>query len=276
MNLQCKLIISFFLVFALSACSNSGLSVNAQFAGTKDIAEGTTVYFGDKVIGKVSEVAKTEYGSKVEMALDTELAKKVNTRAAVVINRLRQGSPLELHNPPGPIHKALQSGQQVEALDSMFQLVGWGIGSTFAASTDSLAAFRDYLKSDEFQRDKANVGIAIDESVRLSKDGIQEVGKAIDDAVNEMNLSEQEMAALIEDLGEEMAPLVQDLAQGGTELMVELERLTRDLSDTSLENQQSGEAFLQSLDQALELLSQSLDDGFEQGLDEGDAGESLE
>jgi len=264
------------IALMLGACSNNGMQVNANFGNTQDIAEGTSVYFGNKVIGSVSDVSKTEHGSKVQMALDIEMSKKVNRRAAVVVNRLRQGAPLELHNPPGIVHNALENGQELEALDSMLQLVSWGIGSSFEAGTDSISAFKDYLKSDEFQREKAGVGIAIDQGMKAAKEGILEAEKTIEDVVNEMNLSEQELAEVVSELGDEVAPLVEEFAQGGTELMLELERFAQNLEQSSAENQQTGEEFLESLTEALETLNESLDKGVEQGLNSDDGGEIIE
>lgn len=262
------------LALALAACSDQGMQVSASFSNTQDINEGTTVYFGHKVVGSVSDVSNTEYGSVVELTLDKEHAKKINAKAAVVVNRLRQGAPLELHNPPGPVRDAIQSGQRIEALDSMLQLVGWGIGSTFEAGTDSISAIKDYVKSEEFQRDKAGVGIALDESLAAAKDGIVEAEKTLEKVIGEMDLSEEELAAVVEALGDEMGPLVQEFAQGSTELMVELERFAQNLEHAGTDDQQTGQQFLESLTKALETLNESFDEGIEKGLDTQDNIES--
>ena len=265
-----NLILLLVLVIAVSACSNNGVSVTAKFDNTQDIGEGTSVYLGDKLIGSVSDISKTEHGSVVQMSLDSKLSKKVNSKAAVVVNRLRQGAPLEFHNPPGKIVSALENGQTVQGLDSMLQLVGWGVGSGFDAGLEGISAFKDYLKSDEFERDKANAGIALDEGMKAAKDGLQEAGKTLEATINGVNLSEQELAAVVEELGDELAPVVKEFAQSGTELMLELERFAQNLEDTSAENQDSGEQFLESLTEALNTLNQSFEEGIEDGLNHSD------
>lgn len=255
------------MLFLIAACSDHGVSVTAKFKNTQDIGEGTSVYLGDKLIGSVSDISKTEYGSVVQMSLDSELATKVNSKAAVVVNRLRQGAPLEFHNPPGAITEALVSGQTVEGLDSMLQLVGWGVGSTFEAGKDSISAFKDYLGSDEFQRDKVEAGVALDKGMKAAKDSLEDASKALEKTINDIDLSEQELAAVVEELGEEFAPMVEDLAQSGTELMLQLERFSQNLEHSNSDEKQSGEHFLRSLTDALETLNQSFDEGVEQGLE---------
>lgn len=262
---QLKLFSIALLILFLSACSDKGLHVTAEFANTQDIAKGTKVYFGSKAIGEVDAISATDFGSKVELALDTELAQQVNTRAAVVVNRIRQGSPLELHNPPGPVRQPLQQGQELEALDSMTQLIGWGIGSSFKAGTESVAAFKDYLKSEEFERDKADIGIAIDQGLRSAKDGVAEAEQTIADALKEIQLTEEEMADVVRELGQELAPLAQEMAKGSTELMLKLEELAISLEQAEGQN---ADALFESFTEALEQLGESIDSGVEEGFDD--------
>ena len=259
---------SIFLLLSLAGCSHDQLQVTAKFSNTQDVEEGTTVYLGDSVIGSVSDISKTQYGSVVQLSLDTELASQVSHRAAVVVNRLRQGAPLELHNPPGTLRKSIEDGQQIEALDSMMQLLGWGVSGTVAAGADSITEFREYLQSDDFQREKAEVGIAIDQGLKSAKDSLSEAEQALAEVISEVELSEQELAEVVKEVGEEMAPMVRELSQSGAELMVELERFAKNLENKSESEQQSGEAFLRSLTQALDLLNRNVEQGLEQGFDE--------
>ncbi len=250
----------------LAGCSSDGgFLVEAEFKNTQDIKAGTAVYLGSKKVGSVKDSSNTEYGATVSLDLDPDAAELVNTRAAVVLNRLRQGSPLELHNPPGPIRQPLQAGQSIEALDSMTQLVGWGIGSSMKAGAESVEAFKEYLQSDEFDRDKAELGIAIDEGLRLAKDGVKEAEKTISEALKEIELTEEEMAEVVHELGQELAPVAQELAQGGTELMLELEKLAMSLEQS---NPETGEALLQSFDDMLKQFGDSIDEGVEQAFEE--------
>ncbi len=256
------------MLLLISACSNDGVSVTAKFENTQDIGEGTSVYLGHKPIGSVTDISKTEYGSVVQMSLDSELAMKVDSKAAVVVNRLREGAPLEFHNPPGAINKALEHGQTVEGLDSMLQLIGWGVGSSVEVGRENISAFKDYLGSDEFQRDKAEAGVALDKGMKAAKDSLEETSKALVRTIDDIDFSEEELAAMIEELGGEFAPMVEDLAQSGTELMLQLERFSQNLEQSNSQEKQSGEQFLNSLTEALEVLNQSFDEGVEKGLKE--------
>lgn len=268
MQLLFKTVLLISLVAILSACGSEGVSVTTKFANTQDIEEDTDVYLGDKVIGSVSDISKTEYGSVVELEVDTDQAKLVDSKAAIVVNRLKDGAPLEFHNPPGKVTKSLQSGQSVEGLDSMLQLISWGIGSGLSAGGDSLAAFKDYLQSDEFASDRAGVSVAIDEGMKAAKDGLQEAGKELEKTLKDIELSEAEIAEVIEDWGEEVAPAVKELAQSGAELVKELELFAQNLEQSTLEDQQTGEQFLNSLTKALERLNQSFNEGIDDGLKE--------
>lgn len=261
--------ISFGLIcLILSACSDNGVIVSANFANTQDIEQGTKVYFGNKIIGTVSDTSRTDFGSVVELSLDTQMSKKVNSKAAVVVNRLRTGGPLEIHNPPGSITEPLQAGQTVEALDSMLQLVGWGLSGTVTAGVQSISEFKNYLGSDEFRREKDQLSTAIDESLSAARQSFKEAEQAIQDVSKDINLSETELAALIDELGQEMAPMVTELTKGGTQLMLELERFSNNLEQQTVLDRQRGQAFLDSLTQALQSLNQSIDDGVDQALDE--------
>jgi len=247
--------IVFLAVSSLTACSDQGLLVTAEFSNTQDIKAGTTVFFGQKVVGEVVDVVTTEHGSHVELSLDAALAESINHRAAVVVNRLRQGAPLELHNPPGTVKQSIESGQEIEALDSMMQLLGWSVSGTVAAGTETIAEFKEYLQSEEFQREKAQIGIAIDESVKSVMEGLAEAESSFGDVLSELDLSEQELADVVEQLGGEMQPLVQDLTRSGAELMGALESFADGLESKSMEERKLGLKFLQSLTSALDKLS---------------------
>lgn len=270
MNRFALLLLSMSLLLALAACSQDQVQLTAKFSNTQDVEEGTAVYLGSKAIGSVSDISKTQYGSVVSLALDPELAGEVSHRAAVVVNRLRQGAPLELHNPLGTVRKSVENGQQIEALDSMMQLIGWGVSGTVAAGADSISEFKEYLQSDDFQREKAEVGMAIDQGLRSAKDSFTEAEQALAKVLSEVKLSEQQLAKVVKEVGEEMAPMVRELSESGAELMLELDRFSKNLETKSKSEQQSGEAFLRSLTEALDLLNRNVEQGLDQGFNTDD------
>lgn len=255
----------------LGACGNDGVLVTTEFANTQDVKKGTSVYFGRDVVGVVHDISLTENGSVVQLEFDKELVISIDSKAAVVVNRLREGAPLEVHNPAGAVRRPIESGQNLEGLDSMVQLVGWGIGSSIDAGAETLSAFSDYLKSDGFKQDKAKVGVAIDNGLSAAKSGFRDAERELERTIAEINISEEELAVVIQELGEEMGPMVTELASSGTELLFELERFADKLESSSLEDQRSGEKFFNSLNHALEALSERFNEGVEQGLNSSES-----
>ena len=255
----------------LVACSGGDdLTVTATFSNTRDIEEGSAVFFDGKEIGEVSEVGLTDSGSIVELNLDASASKKLSNRSALVVNRLKKGAPLELYSQKVNKENAIQQDQEIEGLDSMFQLGAWMIGDAIQTGTGSLSkyvgAFQEYLGSEEFEDSKAQVAEQINHATISAKEAVVMVEKEVTGAISELSINEEEMAKVIEQLGDELSPVVKEAARNSTELVAQLEKFIVNIEENAdINEQQTGEQFLQSLVDTFEKLNQSIEEGVEQG-----------
>ncbi len=255
-------------VLMLAACSQEGVRVTASFANTQQFAEGAEVYFDDQVVGEVQEVDPSDSGATLTLRIDPEAAQQMTSNAAVVVNRLKEGAPLEIYNRNSVNAEALQNGQTIKGLDSMVQLGAWMVGDAIQLGAGTLSdyvdSFQDYLSSEKFAQDKATVKKQFDTAREQASTAIDEIGNQIESTVEQLAASEQAAAAAIDELGEELAPIAEELAGDGARLAAELERFAESLEQQAQGEKQAGEAFLASLLTTLEKLNQAMEEGVEQ------------
>ncbi len=252
----------------LAACSQEGVRVTANFANTQQFAEGAEVYFDDQVVGEVQEVDPSDSGATLTLRIDPEAAQQMSSNAAVVVNRLKDGAPLEIYNRNSVNAEALQDGQAIKGLDSMVQLGAWMVGDAIQLGAGTLSdyvdSFQDYLSSEKFAQDKATVKKQFDTAREQASTAIDEIGNQIESTVEQLAASEQAAAAAIDELGEELVPLAEELAGDGARLAAELERFAESLEQQTHDEKQAGEAFLASLLTTLEKLNRAMEEGVEQ------------
>ena len=256
-----------FALLFLSACDGSGFSVSTIFANNPDIPTGTEVYLDGQLIGEVVNVEPVEAGLQVKLKLDKELVKHIGSNSAVVVNRSKQGAPLEIYNRTSADKTMLQNGQMLKALNSMFELGAWMVGDAIQLGqgtvSDYVESFQDYLKSDEFQSDKDMVAERIESARVAAEQGVKKVEQELARAANDLAASEENAAMAIEKLSEEMAPLMKELGSEGAQMMQQLQQLSAGLAQSDPEQQAAGERFIASLLEALK----TLNDGFEDGIE---------
>ncbi len=260
---------AFALLF--SACSNNAVKVTAKFANTQDIKEGTAVYFENEIIGQVSDVSNKSNGALIELELDKSAAELVDSSAAIVVNRLKQGAPLELYNRETGDASPIQDGQELKGFDSMFQLGAWMVGDAIQVGSSSvseyISSFQDYLKGEQFQKDKDQVKKQIGEATSAAKGALEQIETDLNKAVKDLNSQEGETAKTIEQLGEELSPLVEELAKSGLELTEQLEQFTEGLKSAENDEQQAGQTLMDSLIAMLEKLNDSMEKGMNESSD---------
>ena len=259
-------------VFALlSACGNSDVEVSASFSSTQKIEQGTTVYFEENVVGEVASVEQMESGTFVSLTIEEKAASKISTNAAVVVNRIKPGAPLEIHVSGVPSETYLQDGQKIEGLNSMFDLVAWSVGDALQAGTGEIVgyvdSFQTYLEGEQFQQDKAIVEEGVKQMADAATEAIKTVEQDLQAAMSEMSITEEELAQAIRELGDEMSPLAKEMAKGGTDLMFELEKFAQGLDSASTEDRESGEKLIEALSAAIEKLDQSAEEGVQESQD---------
>lgn len=255
------------MMATLAACSDSGVEVYSQFNNSQDISEGDAIYFNGRSIGEVVDVTPKDNGTFVTMSMNPEAADKISSRAAVVINRLKPGAPIEVHSSADSTEVGLSDGDKLTGLDSMMGLVAWSVGDALKMGTNEVSkyvdSFTEYLNSEEFESDKNVVQEQLESAATETMAGLKEVETEIKTALEETQLNEEQLAAAVEEFGNEISPIVEGIANNGAKLAQELERFAQGLQEQSEERQQSGSQFLQSLIATLEKLNQSMEKGLD-------------
>ena len=264
----------------LSACGQSGLTVSVDFTNTQDIQVGSPVYFESNKIGQVSDVQLDGVGSKIEIKLDEQAAQFIHSNAAVVVNRLKQGMPLEIYNRAtferasyggdasgGTIsdQSLIQDGQTLHGLNSMLELGAWMIGDAIQLGAGTAAkmveSFQEYLQGDEFQQDKQNINTQLQTARDAAVVAVQDLHKNLSQAAADFKISEQLAAQSVTQLGEELAPVIEGLAATGAHLVEQVEQLEQSLAQMQPEQREAGEQLLESLLATIDRLNQSLQVG---------------
>jgi ABC-type transporter Mla subunit MlaD len=254
-----------FAAMLLASCSDNKIEVIAHFANTHHFETGTPVYFNDEVVGQVSSIDEVETGANVTLSLNPEAADVLGSSAAAVVNRLKDGAPLELYNRSSRTTEPLQDGQTIKGLDSMLQLGAWMLGDAIQVGQGTLSeyvqSFQDYLSGDDFERDKAAVKQQFDNARDQANAAMERLGSELQATGEALAESERQAAEAIEEMGQQLAPMVEDMAGDGARLAEELQRFAESLEQQSREERQAGEAFLASLLTTLERLNLALEEG---------------
>jgi len=263
-----RLIAALALMSFLGACGSNSVDVMAKFSNTKDIKEGTTVYFEDRAVGEVEDVSGQDGGSIILLGINQDAATKISGHAAVVVNRIKPGAPLEIYNPSGDLRGPLEEGQMLQGMDSMLELMAWSVGDAINEGSKEfgslMSGFTEYLKGDDFQRGKQEFQEQMKEAGNAAGNALRSVEQDISEAITNMVAAEEEAAQMVERLGEELSPMVAELSRSGAELSAELEKFAQGLENAAPEEQETGKRFMESLIATLEKLNESMEQGLEE------------
>jgi len=264
---QLKSVVVLLLLITLSACGNNGVEISTEFRSAQGLKEGTKIYFEERGVGEVIDIAERDSGSLVTMVIDEEAALTIDSQAAVVVNRIKLGAPLEIYASASPDTLGLQEGQQIRALNSMIELVAWSVGDALQVGTGELTgyvdSFQDYLQGEKFQEDRARVEQGVKEMAKVASEAMKSVEQDLAEAMSEIDVSEEELATAIKELGDELSPLAEEMAKSGTDLMAELEKFTQGLENATADEQQSGQQLIDSLIETIEKLNDAAERGAE-------------
>jgi paraquat-inducible protein B len=260
------------VIAGLSACGSNGIEVTAQFRNAADLKEGAKVYFEERSIGQVIDIKQQDSVVIVTMMIEQLAAETIDSAAAVAVNRIKPGTPLEIYASASAQQFGLQEGQQLKGLNSMMELVAWSLGDAFHAGTGELTAyvdsFQEYLEGDEFEQDRARVEAGVKEMAAVATVAMKTVEQDLATAMAEMTVSEEELALAILQLGDELSPVAEEMAKSGTDLMIELEKFTQGLENATAEEQASGQQLIESLIATIEKLNQAAERGAQRSLDD--------
>lgn len=258
------------LALILGGC-DSGVDVSASFDKQQAVKEGAQVYYLGDVVGKVSSLASSVNGSEVVIQLDADAATTIDPNSAIVINRIKPGSPLEIHPSVMPVEGGVQSGHKFTAMNSMFELVAWSVGDAFKSTTQELGnavdEFSNYLESDDFKKNKAMVEQGVVDMANSASQALKSIEQDLGAAIAEIDVTEEDLARAIEGLGDDLSPLAKEMAKSGTDLMLELERFSQGLENATPEDHARGQRLIESMLIALERLNESADEGVQKSLD---------
>jgi len=251
------------LAIVLTACG-ADVKVKTSLQGTKDVAQGEAVYLDNQVVGEVVDVSRSNGKTLVEIELDANGINTVMSDAAVVVNRLKDNSPLEIHNKNGSSEPVVD-GQDLQGLDSIFQLGAWMVGDSIdlgsGAIADYVSAFQKYLQGDNWSKDKAEITQQATEAAKAAEVVVVEAGKELTKVVEEIKKAEEPMAQAVEQIGAELAPVIGELSKSGQSIMQELEKLTQNLEQQTNEgDREVGSRFFESLNKTLETINQSMEE----------------
>lgn len=277
-----KAAIPLMFLAGLSACGDSGVRVTTEFRSAQGVKEGAKVYFEERGVGQVVAIDEQGSGSQgsgsqgsgsiVTMMIDPQAAETIEPGSAVVINRIKPGTPLEIYASASATQLGLQDGQQLKGLDSMIELVAWSLGDAFQAGSGELSgyvdSFQQYLQSDEFEEDRAQVEAGVKEMALVASTALKTVEQDLAAAMNEMTVSEDDLALAIQQLGDELSPIAEEMAKSGTDLMFELEKFTQGLDNATAEEQAAGQRLIESIIATIETLDAAAERGAQRSVDE--------
>jgi len=250
----------------------NNINVTAKFKNTKDIKQGATVYFEGRSIGEVADVSGADNGSVVKLEINEDAVSSISSDAALVVNRVKPGAPIELHNPAGELIETVQAGQSIKGIDSMLELMAWSVGDVLSEGgkefTSFVKGFKGYLQGDDFQRGKQQFQSQMNEAASAATNAIKSIERDLGDVFDEMLASEEEMAGALDALTDELSPMVQQMSKSGTELALEMERFAHSLENATPSQRESGEELMASMTEMLAKLNESMRKGAEEALPE--------
>lgn len=258
------------LLFA--GCAEQGIQIQANFDNAQQFKPGAELYFDGQVVGSVDSVESSAEGSLVYFNIKPEMAQSLSSKSAIVVNRLKECTPLEIYNRGSNTEHPLVSGQTVKGLDSMVQLGAWMVGDAIKLGETSLSdyvqSFQDYLSGEQFQQDKDAVKQQLDSARSQAQTVVQQLEEDLQAGAEQLAATEQAAAEVLESLGEELAPIVEGLAGDGAKLAQELQQFADSLQQQNEDERLAGEAFLASLLTTLERLNQAFEDGAQAPLEQ--------
>ena len=267
-----KTLTTFALLAVLSACGDSGLEIMTEFRDVQGLREGTKVYFEERNVGEVIDIDPRDSGSLITMIIDPQAAAMIDSQAAIVVNRIKPGAPLEIYSSAAAETFGLKQGQHLKGLNSMIELVAWSVGDAIQFGSGELSgyvdSFQEYLQGEKFQQDRARVEAGVKEMAAVASETIKSVEQDLATALSEVSVSEEELAKAIQELGDELSPIAEEMAKDGTDLMAELEKFSQGVESLTAQEQESGRKLIESIIATIEKLNNAAEQGAQRSVDE--------
>ncbi len=249
-------------LFALTGCGNDGFKVTTQFDSANGIEVGEPLIYEGQQVGEVISVEEGPNGVDVELSIQDDQVSLFHAKSVVVVNTVDQGTPVELYNRTTLDPIPLVEGQELQGLNSMFELGAWLVGDAIQVGSGTLSdlfeSFTGYLEGEQFQADKEQVRAQLSAAAMAASEAVSSVETDISQALSELKVSEGEISSAIEQMGEELSPVVRELSESGSQLIQQLEQFAQNMESDSQSDSQFGEELLQSLQGVFEQLNSEL------------------
>lgn len=256
------IVLTLFMLF-LVACAVE-TNIKTTLNATQDVQKGDDVFYAQEVVGEITNIDQLNGKTILSIALSEKGASLIKQDAAVVVNRLKPTLPVEIYNKRDAV-LAVQDGQELQGLNSMFQLGAWMMGDSLkiGSSEDSLLgyvnAFQRYLQGDKFQDDKKALQEGVEQLSKEAENMAEVLSKELEKASIDMAQAEVKAAQAIEELGQELAPVVGELARSGKMISDELNKFVKNIENKNAEGKELGTTVLKSLLLALEKVNQGIE-----------------
>ena len=256
-----RVLLFIFMTFFLTACG-SETQVTAKLNATKDIKSGDDVFLSGISVAEVVKVEQVNGNTLLTLELNDSGESSIKKNAAVVVNRLKANTPLEIYNKQGEAD-LVEDGDELKGLNSMFQLGAWVVGDSLNAGSESLSsyvnAFQRYLDGDQFQQDKQVMKSAAQQLGKDVQGATQVLTEEFKKTIKDLGIAEEKAAQAIEQFGTELAPVIGELSQSREVVVNELEKFTKNLQEQNPEAKELGKTILSSLLKTLEQVNDNLE-----------------
>ena len=264
-------------LFMLAACG-SDVQVTAQFNATQDVRKGDSVFLNQQIVGEVAEVNQREGKTIVSISLSDKGEELVKQKAAVVVNRLKPNKPVEIYNLK-ETNQPVINGDELQGLDSLFQLGAWMVGESLELGSDSLlgyvTAFQKYLNGEQWQQDKKVIREGVNQLGKEAENMAETLSQQLNKATDDLQQVEKQAAQAVEQLGDELAPVMGELARSGKAIAEELDKFSRNIEQQNTEGQELGTTVMKSLLEALQKMNQSMDRAIVEGQSDSESNNAL-
>lgn len=256
-----RVLLFILMTFFLTACG-SETQVTAKLNATKDIKSGDDVFLSGISVAEVVKVEQVNGNTLLTLELNDSGESSIKKNAAVVVNRLKANTPLEIYNKQGEAD-LVEDGDELKGLNSMFQLGAWVVGDSLNAGSESLSsyvnAFQRYLDGDQFQQDKQVMKSAAQQLGKEVQGATQVLTEEFKKTIKDIGITEEKAAQAIEQFGTELAPVIGELSQSREVVVNELEKFTKNLQEQNPEAKELGKTILSSLLKTLEQVNDNLE-----------------
>ena len=250
------------IILAILAACESEIRTSAVLNSTQDIKKGAPIFMSGEVVGEVVSIKQQSNTTELTIELNNKGKSTIKNNAAIVVNRLKSNSPLEVYNKQNET-ELIQDESQLVGLNSMLELGAWMVGDSISSGGESLIgyvdAFQRYLNGEKFQQDKQVLQSAAEQIGKDVQGMAKVLGDEVQKATQELSITEQKAAQAIEQFGNELAPVIGEFSKSSQAIVEELEKFTENIELQDQQGQEIGTTILSSLLKALETVNENIE-----------------